>query len=339
MGRAPKPLPGDARIPTPVFPQGAWIGSRFEIVCRLLQTGPERTYLGRDHSQGGESVILQMLPAFRVRPGFPQTALQETFKQTRKLKHLGLLRQRDLVLGAIPLLASDYIEGFSLGRMIGSFHVHQAISALPIQRSMSILRQLASTLDYLHSLGFIHGDLRPEVVWVGRDGIAEVTKILGFALAGQSILENPDFPAVKEVHPCRAPEWIRGDKIGTAADVYGLAALAHWMLAGSPPYQGPSLPEKILKTMVPPVGGVPHGANHVLMRALDRTPAERYRSATALIEDLDRTLKGLLPQRDPLETRWIQNETPRWLAALQRTFWSLAIFLVGVFTLVYVLRY
>jgi len=327
------------RRPTRVIPKGTWVGSHLEIVCRLPQTGGEKTYVARDHQNRGESVLLQLLPLFRARSGFPRESLIQQVARVRRLKSPGLLPVRDLILDPEQILVSDYMEGLSLARLLGGpMSEEMAPSGMPVPKAIELVGRLATVIDFLHSQSTFHGDLRAESILVCRTRSGDLPKIMDLALSGPGLTTNPDFDGQMCLHPCRAPEWLRGDPVGCPADIYGLAALSYWMISGRPPFEGPYLVEKILGQLAAPIVRIPHAANQVLLKGLERVPGERYPSASLFSQDLARALQGLLPNPSGVEIEGLRGQ-PSWMNSLQQTFWSLALFLIGFLGLLYLFRY
>ena len=176
---------------------------------------------------------------------------------------------------------------------------------LPIADALLIAREVADALHYAHGLGVIHRDIKPENILL-QGGHALVADF-GIALAVQSAggarmtqtglsLGTPQY---------MSPEQAMGEKtIDARSDVYALGAMTYEMLAGEPPFAGPTVQAivaKVLNTEPVPLASLrkavpPHVAAAVHM-ALEKLPADRCESAKAFIEALANTNFATTPDR------------------------------------------
>lgn len=162
------------------------------------------------------------------------------------------------------------------------------------------VRDVARAVAYAHREGIIHRDLKPENVLVDAENRVFVTD---FGLAkwhrdegtmitrtGQ-VLGTPHYMSPEQA--CG-----RGDSEATT-DIYSLGAILYALLAGRPPHRGSS-PAEVLRSVLqdepePPRQvrrDVPQDLENICLKAMRYDPAERYESATALADDLDRYLAG-----------------------------------------------
>ncbi len=170
------------------------------------------------------------------------------------------------------------------------------------QESARLVRDVARAVAYAHRVGIIHRDLKPDNILVGTDGRAQVTDFGlakwqrdgsladgGLTRTGQ-VLGTPHF---------MSPEQAAGRLSGTLSDVYSLGAILYALLTGKPPHAGstavevlrcvlqdePESPRQIRKE-------VPHDLEKICLQAMRFDAAERYDSADALADDLERYLCG-----------------------------------------------
>ena len=160
-------------------------------------------------------------------------------------------------------------------------------------RTLRILTQVADALDAAHSVGLIHGHLRPQSILVAARDHAYVTD---FGLAG-----GPDRLGVSgagrfvETIDYMSPEQIRGEQAVKESDSYALAAVLYECLSGVEPYPRESDVAVLFAHMSdpPPRLGeqrpdLPVGLDDVLTRGMAKKPAERFASATELLTDTNR---------------------------------------------------
>ena len=166
---------------------------------------------------------------------------------------------------------------------------------------------MASALDYAHRHGVIHRDIKPENILL-HDGRAMVADF-GIALAvsrtegGTRITETGMSLGTPHY---MSPEQALGERtIDARTDVYALGAVLYEMLAGEPPFTGPSaqaIVAKVMNTMPAPIADtrptVPRFVDAAVQRALSKLPADRFRSAA----DFATALQGSAAV-SPAETR------------------------------------
>lgn len=168
----------------------------------------------------------------------------------------------------------------------------------------------AQALAYAHSRDVLHRDVKPQNVMLGRFG---ETYLLDWGLAKVKVQADshdapsaPDITGGLQVGAVGTPSYMspeqaagKHDVIDQRTDVWGLGAMLYQVLTGRPPYVGDSPLEcvqKILRDEVLPPKMVeaeaPNDLVAVCMKALSRSPSQRYASAGAMVEDLQAWLSG-----------------------------------------------
>jgi serine/threonine-protein kinase len=178
-----------------------------------------------------------------------------------------------------------------------------------------LIATLARALHYAHGKGFFHCDLKPSNILIDRELQPQITD---FGLARRAaedssltmtgvILGTPSY---------MAPEQAAGHRrlIGAATDVYGLGAILYELLSGRPPFQTESMMETVVQVLerdpAPPhtfVPEVPRELETICMKCLEKMQEDRYPSAQALAEDLERFLQG-----DVVEATGVFQGLRRW---------------------------
>jgi serine/threonine protein kinase/tetratricopeptide (TPR) repeat protein len=174
-------------------------------------------------------------------------------------------------------------------------------SALPLERSLGIARQVLEALATAHRARVVHRDLKPENVMVRADGYV---KVLDFGLAKwlQTTAQiQAERTTAHVTQPGQflgtlaymSPEQIQGRDVDARSDLFAFGILLYELLSGRHPWSRPSAVEMlhaILHDDPPPMDVLPHeGANlaAVVERLLRKHPAERYSSAEAVLEVLE----------------------------------------------------
>jgi hypothetical protein len=186
---------------------------------------------------------------------------------------------------------------------------------LPVDEAVAITRQLAGALQYAHQQGIIHRDIKPENI-LFQEGQAVLTDF-GIALAlheaGGSRLTETGLAIGTPQY--MSPEQALGDRqIDARSDIYSLAVVLYEMIAGEPPFTGPTAQAIVAKRLTQsPIrlrevrDTVPESVESAVSRALARVPSDRFSGAAAFADALSR--EGAKGTRTPTANR------SRWLLA------------------------
>jgi serine/threonine-protein kinase len=181
-----------------------------------------------------------------------------------------------------------YVEGESLRQRLDREH------QLPIDEAVKIACEVAQALSYAHSLGVVHRDIKPENIMF-MSGNAVVADF-GVARALTATSAAPITPTGVAVGTpsYMSPEQASGNAVVDGrADIYGIGCVLYEMLAGTVPFHGPT-PQVVMARhsidAVPPIRTVrptvTDALEQVILKALAKTPADRYSTAHHLAEAL-----------------------------------------------------
>ncbi|MBL8164070.1 MAG: serine/threonine-protein kinase [Anaerolineae bacterium] len=167
-----------------------------------------------------------------------------------------------------------------------------------LSETSSLLRQMAGALDYAHSRGVIHRDIKPNNIMFDEQGNAYLVDF-GIARAmDQNQTAKTQTGMMLGTPAYMPPEVWRGQDWTTTADQYAMGIVIYEMVTGRPPFEAPTLLQLInmhLNDSPPPPyhirESVPESLNAVLQQALSKTPEERFVNMTAFADAFDEALK------------------------------------------------
>jgi tetratricopeptide (TPR) repeat protein/predicted Ser/Thr protein kinase len=192
-----------------------------------------------------------------------------------------------------PFLSLEYVDGGNLQEKV-------AHTAQPEREAALLVETLARAMHHTHLCGILHRDLKPNNILLTADGTPKITD---FGLA--KFLDRGDGPtradALIGTPNYMPPEQAAGDvkKIGVPADVYSLGAILYELLTGRAPFKGTTLLNTLeqVRTQEPVSprrlrGPVSRDLEMICLKCLEKDPTDRYASAEALANDLQRYLDG-----------------------------------------------
>ena len=201
-------------------------------------------------------------------------------------------------------LALEFVEGGSLAGVDAS--------SLSLTRKLQICRDVARALEHAHGHGLMHRDVKPSNILLRKDGSAVLTDF-GLARDESTDVRLTASFAILGTPAYMSPEQAEGDTRRTdfRTDIYSLGVVLYELLSGSLPFHGQTLKEiRAWLTQEDPVPlrgrvlGLPADVEAVAMKALERRPENRYPSARAFADDLDRLLTGDVTHARPRGRAW-----------------------------------
>lgn len=278
--------------------------ARYEILGRLATGGMAEVWLARSKGMAGFEklvVIKTILPQLAQNPQFVSMFVNEG-RLAAMLSHPNCVQIFDLGQeGDVLYIAMEYLEGFSLARVLKRAKTHNVKLRDPIVAR--IIMDAASGLDYSHRLndregrhmGLVHRDVSPDNLLVGFSGQVKVVDF-GIAKAATPALLAAATTAgtVKGKHGYIAPEYLLGQPLDGRADVFALGVVLYRALSGRRPFVGETEaaislavlgdPPRPLKELAPELSPA---LVDVVMKALEKDPANRFESARAMRQALE----------------------------------------------------
>ena len=187
--------------------------------------------------------------------------------------------------------------------------------------AVNLTEQILSALAYAHKRGIVHRDIKPQNVIIDPDGVAKVADF-GIARAGETS-EMTQAGAIVGTMQYLSPEQAEGHPVDLRADLYSVGIVLYELLTGRVPFDGEAPISIAIKQIneypVPPGQlhpGIPPALESVVLRALEKDPAQRYQSADAFIAALEnaRTVPARPVVMEPLVEE--ERHTSWWVWAL-----------------------
>ena len=262
---------------------------RYVIERELGRGGMATVYLAHDVEHGRPVGLKVLHPDLAAAVG-PERFLRE-IQVTARLDHPHILpvlasgKAAGLLWYAMP-----YVEGESLRDRL------RRETQLSVEGALGIAREVADALDYAHTHGVVHRDIKPENILLasGHARVADFGVARALESAGAEKLTGTGMAIGTPAY--MSPEQASGAEVDGRSDLYSLGCVLYEMLAGEPPFTGPT-PQIVVArrfTETPrPLGSVrerlPSGLEGLVAKALARTPADRIQTAAGFTQELART--------------------------------------------------
>jgi serine/threonine-protein kinase len=275
--------------------EGIRIAGRYEILEHIATGGMASVFKTWDHR-------VERFVAIKVLRSLDKSDLRavERFRREARaaaaLAHPNAVTIYDFVEEAGQyFLVMEYIQGPTLKQLIGQ---RRHLSA---REAIEIAVQVCSVLQVAHSRGYIHRDIKPQNIMLaaagGTGGISE----------GAILVKLTDFGIVRVVEEAGltnsgivlgtadylSPEQARGETLTASSDLYSLGVVMFEMLAGRPPFGGPtavSIAMQHASSSPPSIRQfnhtVPLAVEQLVLRTLEKEPEDRFNSAAEMQQAL-----------------------------------------------------
>ena len=314
------PQDGSALEDVGIWTEGSVIRGKYRILSKVGQGGMGAVYKAL-HLAFDELRALKV-----IAPGILHDQLfVRRFRQeaviTRKLQHPNAVRVDDIdeAEDGRPFIVMEFIQGKSLKKLI------EEEGPLRVPRVCSIIKQVASALDAAHRLGMVHRDIKPDNIALIERPEGELVKVLDFGIAKMkeaSLGEASGMTLTGTGMVIGTPQYIspeqamgkRGDELDGRSDLYSLGVVMYEMLTAALPFKAETTmgmlmahlqqaPRPIL-TLRPELQ-IPEPIVGLVMRLLEKDPAQRPANAKVLIEEVEAAEKGNAPSG----ARWAMRPT------------------------------
>ena len=298
--------PADAEAAEAEWLPGAVVGP-YTLRRELGRGGMGEVWLAERTENAWQRQVALKLPRLHAR----RAVLVQRFARERDIlgsfthPHIARLYDAGLSAGGQPYLALEFVDGEPITG-------YCAARRLTIHARVQLLQQVLQAVQYAHAHLVVHRDLKPSNVLVTPAGHA---MLLDFGIA--KLLQEDASPAEETELtreggralslPYAAPEQVSGAAVSTATDLWALGILLYELIAGARPFRSDdrrALERAILEqTPVRPAAGrLPRSLaadlDAIVFKALEKRAADRYPSADAMSDDLQRWLAG-----EPVQAR------------------------------------
>src|SRR5256712_1665462 len=270
---------------------------RYEIVGELGRGAMGIVYKAADPVIG-RTVAVKTIKLNEAGTGLSRPELLARFQT--EARAAGLLTHPNIVVvfdageeDGLYYITMELVEGKSLQAMM------DAGQAFPLPRTLRIMEQTCSALQFAHERSVVHRDIKPANLMLTGDDTVKITdfgtaKILQFGTVQQAahVMGTPSY---------MSPEEVKGRAVDGRSDIFSLGVMLYEMVTNEKPFPGQNITTVIYKIVnedpVPPrqINPTIHpGISAVVMRALEKEPDQRYQNCREMLEDL-RNYRSIAP--------------------------------------------
>ena len=339
---------------------------RFRILRHLGDDGLGKVFAALDTAFNREVALKQIRAGYDNNRRGRQYFLREA-EITGGLEHPGIVPVYYLGTDGDgrPFYTMRLIKGDNLKTAIDHFHGDKGARRDPARRSLELRKLLrrfldvCNTIDYAHSRGVLHQDIKPARIILGPRG---ETLVLDWRLAiatgkadpscGERALVPNSASGISETQPTgrvvgtpayMSPEQAQGnsDAIGARSDIYNLGATLYCLLTGRPPVNGDTIGSVLSKVQrgefprprqVDPT--IDRAIEAVCLKAMALRPEDRYSSCPALADDVERWMadEPVTAWREPTSRRarrWVRRNRAAVTAAAAAVLAAVLVALAG----------
>jgi serine/threonine protein kinase/Tol biopolymer transport system component len=288
----------------------------YEVLGLLGAGGMGEVYRARDPVLKRE-VAIKVLPSFVLQDADRLRRFEKEAQAAAALNHPNILAiHRYGIFEGAPFLVSELLVGDSLRQQLER-------GPLPVRKAIDTGVQVAHGLAAAHEKGIVHRDLKPENLFVTKGGRV---KILDFGLAklmqpqagsdgtGPTVSQVTEPGLVMGTISYMSPEQVRGNPVDHRADIFAFGATLYEMLAGKRPFQRPTAAETMTAILNddPPglsqiTPAIPPGLQRIVHRCIEKSPEQRFQSASDLAFALEALSEPVLPSggaKATMDRRW-----------------------------------
>ncbi|OTN77960.1 hypothetical protein A5886_003061 [Enterococcus sp. 8G7_MSG3316] len=264
---------------------GKKINGRYKIIGNIGSGGMANVFLAHDLILDREVAIKVLRFDFQNDQSAIRRFQREALAAT-ELVHPNIVTVYDVgEEDGMQFLVMEYVKGMDLKRYIQTHY------PVPYLQVVDIVQQVLSAVALAHQHRIIHRDLKPQNILINEDGVVKITDFgIAIALSETSITQTNSM--LGSVHYL-SPEQARGSMATNQSDIYAIGIILYEMLTGKVPFDGESAVTIALKHFqdeMPSIRiydkNVPQSIENVVLKATAKEPADRYKTADEMHEDL-----------------------------------------------------
>ncbi len=290
--------------------EGRLLGNRYELIQKIGVGGMATVYKANDHVLNRYVAVKILRDEFTTDNEFIRRFNTEA-QAAARLTHPNIVSIYDVGNEAnVYFIVMELIQGKTLKEIIDEE------GTISWKWATNIAIQIASALEMAHRNNIIHRDIKPHNIIITEDGVAKVTDF-GIAKAVSNSTITAFGTTIGSVHYF-SPEHARGGFTDAKSDIYSLGVVMYEMLTGRVPFDADTPVSVALKHMqeiaVEPIKInplIPESLNRIIIKAMQKDPAERYQTATDMLRDLKQVTKNPNGEFVVLENRQKEFATQR----------------------------
>jgi len=268
------------------------LGSRYQIGEMIGTGGMADVYIAQDQRLSREVAVKILRSDLAKDPTFVSRFRKEA-KAAAGLNHPGIVAVYDSGEEPAPYIVMELVSGHTLRQLI-----HDG-ERLPLDRALEIGAGILAALEYSHQRGIVHRDIKPANVMITDKGDV---KVMDFGIAramddlGATLTSTWNVVGTAQY---LSPEQALGEVADAPTDIYSTGCLLYELLTGRPPYTGEtpvSIAYQHVSGALTPARqlqpDLPESVEVVLAVALAKKPEDRYESASAMLEDINKIRSG-----------------------------------------------
>jgi serine/threonine-protein kinase len=274
----------------------AALAADYAVEHELGSGGMAIVYLAHDIKHERQVAVKVLRPELAASLGI-ERFLRE-IKIAAKLSHPHILPLYDSgAADGFLYYVMPFVEGESLGDLL------EREKQLSIEEAVRIAREVAEALALAHSYGIIHRDIKPDNVMIsgGHAVVSDFGIARAFSAAGGDNLTQTGMAVGTPAY--MSPEQAAGDpSVDARADVYSLGCMLYEMLVGQIPFTGPNaqaiMARHTMDNITPPQimrQSIPDELQDIIICAMEKTPADRFRTAGEFADALKALESGTVP--------------------------------------------
>lgn len=263
-----------------------------EVVGKLRSGSATEWYLGRQRSLGRAVVIKALSPNVLPESPFAGPLAQEA-KLLAQLQHKNIIQLYEFVQQPRNMwLVLEHVDGITLEELL------EKLGRVRPPTALAIVEQLVATLAYVHSRGVVHRDVQPKNIWLSREGEVKLGNF--FLAAEQSIPAPPELLEAEsgfESPSYKSPEQLLSEPTDPRSDLFSIGVILFEMVTGQRPFDASdtrTTTQRIRHEPAPPISrfapDVPAAIERVVVRALQKLPADRFVDAGEMAVMVDEAL-------------------------------------------------